>query len=378
VLLLDDDSCFNDVTKLILCERGYTVVSVGNGGEGIREVLGGDFEVVLCDLMMPSLSGDLFYQAVERIRPRLCARFVFMTGLRDDQRTGQFLTEIDSRVLRKPFAAEELLEAVAATAARVRAQERAESALGDAAANLLPAGGESGLRTDGAGGDAAMPWPVEAPRLMRSEPWQALGPSSPEPEAGGAAGRLMVAVLVLLVFFGGILAIWRAKAEERAAAAVAERVGLEAEWKGVAPRFEEAGRARRGFASLPKRVKRLAEERATVGWTPVLRSIAVASPAEIEWRAVAARTVVGPPEGCELRLEGMAAGGAPRVAVNDCFRAVRGELERKFAGQFSLVLEKLDDAPDSSAGAEGPRASFALSIRLGASPAPGGRGEVAP
>jgi len=71
VLLLDDDTALRDVITDFLTDSGYTVVAVSNGAEGIREMVARDFSVILCDLMMPTLPGDMFYRAAERIRPRL-------------------------------------------------------------------------------------------------------------------------------------------------------------------------------------------------------------------------------------------------------------------------------------------------------------------
>src|SRR5687767_11492260 len=65
-LLLEDDSAFREIIKEFFQEAGYTVREVNSGVEGIQEVLAGDFSIVLCDMMMPGLAGDLFYRAVER------------------------------------------------------------------------------------------------------------------------------------------------------------------------------------------------------------------------------------------------------------------------------------------------------------------------
>ena len=112
VLLLEDDPSFREVIKEFLSEAGYTVKEAQSGVEGIREVLAGDFAVIVCDLMMPGLSGDLFYQAVERVRPQFCARFIFMTGHRGDSATNNFIQSTSAHVLMKPFGLDQLIEAI--------------------------------------------------------------------------------------------------------------------------------------------------------------------------------------------------------------------------------------------------------------------------
>ncbi len=71
-----------------------------------------DFDLVLCDLVMPTFPGDKFYLAVDRVKPALCRRFLFMTGHRAEPRYETFIQEIGGLMLWKPFGAHELLAAI--------------------------------------------------------------------------------------------------------------------------------------------------------------------------------------------------------------------------------------------------------------------------
>jgi CheY-like chemotaxis protein len=113
VLLVDDDATFQEIMKDFLVECGYNVVAVQNGVEGVHEVLASDFEVILCDMMMPTLPGDMFFRAVERMRPHLCSRFVFMTGHRGNQKVNDFIQLVNGTILNKPFKVDDLLEMIA-------------------------------------------------------------------------------------------------------------------------------------------------------------------------------------------------------------------------------------------------------------------------
>lgn len=112
VLLLDDDDDFKASLHSFLQAEGFNVVSVSNGVEGVREIIKSDFGVILCDIMMPSLPGDMFYLAVQRMRPHLCKRFIFITGHQGDGKTANFLQKINGVVLPKPFRMEDLLEVI--------------------------------------------------------------------------------------------------------------------------------------------------------------------------------------------------------------------------------------------------------------------------
>ena len=109
ILLLDDDIELADTLKALLESRNFVVTTVGNGVEGLREVMDLDFDVIICDMVMPSLAGDMFYLAVQKTKPHLCDRFVFITGHSDNPRVDAFLKKTNGHVLIKPVLTEELV-----------------------------------------------------------------------------------------------------------------------------------------------------------------------------------------------------------------------------------------------------------------------------
>ena len=119
VLLLEDDPQFKDIMNEFLQSHGFQVVSVQNGVEGVHEVLAKDFEIILCDMMMPTLPGDMFFRAVERMRPHLCNRFIFMTGHRGNGKIADFIRTVNGTILSKPFHVDDLLEMIAFVQVRI-------------------------------------------------------------------------------------------------------------------------------------------------------------------------------------------------------------------------------------------------------------------
>ncbi len=113
VLLLDDDDAFQDVVKDVLEAHRYEVTTVRNGVEGVKEVMARDFEIVVCDMNMPSLPGDMFYLAVERMKPLLCSKFIFVTGHKNDNKINSFIERVRGTMLPKPFQVDDLLEMLA-------------------------------------------------------------------------------------------------------------------------------------------------------------------------------------------------------------------------------------------------------------------------
>lgn len=112
ILLLDDDIELADTLKMLLESRNFVVTTVKNGVEGLREVMAFDFDVVMCDMMMPAMPGDMFYLAVQRTKPHLCKRFIFITGHTGTPKIDEFLKSVDAMVLSKPVVTEELVGAI--------------------------------------------------------------------------------------------------------------------------------------------------------------------------------------------------------------------------------------------------------------------------
>ncbi len=104
ILLLEDRTDFNEVIRDFLVSCSYDVVSVNSGIEGLREIMDkGRFDVILCDMMMPRMGGEMFYWAVTRVRPSTRERFIFFTGHKSNSRIEFFFQRVKAKVLYKPF-----------------------------------------------------------------------------------------------------------------------------------------------------------------------------------------------------------------------------------------------------------------------------------
>ena len=112
ILLIDDDLELADTLKALLESRNFVVTTASNGAAGLREVLALDFDVILCDMMMPHMPGDMFYLAVQRAKPYLCERFIFITGHSDNAKVSAFLQRVNGLVLFKPVLTEDLVRTI--------------------------------------------------------------------------------------------------------------------------------------------------------------------------------------------------------------------------------------------------------------------------
>ena len=112
ILLVDDDPELAEALKALLESRNFVVTVVENGAAALHEVMALDFDVIICDLLMPHMPGDMFYLAVQKAKPELAKRFVFITGHSGKPKVDAFLNQIDARVLFKPVRAEDLIQMI--------------------------------------------------------------------------------------------------------------------------------------------------------------------------------------------------------------------------------------------------------------------------
>ncbi len=103
VLVLEDREDFREVLRDYLVSCGYQVISVGSGVEGLREIMKAPFDLIICDMMMPQMGGEMFYWAVTRIRPAAGQRFIFFTGHKNNPPIEFFFRRVNATVLFKPF-----------------------------------------------------------------------------------------------------------------------------------------------------------------------------------------------------------------------------------------------------------------------------------
>lgn len=112
ILLLDDDDDFRDVISASLASHSHQVTEAPNGVDGLRSVMKDTFDLIICDMMMPKLGGEMFYWAVTRVRPAARLRFIFITAHKNDPKVQHFFERIQATVLYKPFTLDSLIVAI--------------------------------------------------------------------------------------------------------------------------------------------------------------------------------------------------------------------------------------------------------------------------
>jgi CheY-like chemotaxis protein len=112
VLVVDDEPLIGQAVRRSL-QREHEVLPLSSAREALDMLLRGEpFDVILCDLMMPELSGMELYEEVSRRAPELARRFVFLTGGAFTPRARAFLERVSAPRLEKPFSPHEFRELV--------------------------------------------------------------------------------------------------------------------------------------------------------------------------------------------------------------------------------------------------------------------------
>ena len=114
ILLLEDRSDFRGVLHDYLVSRSHQVTSASSGIDGLREIMKTPFDLLICDMMMPNMGGEMFFWAVTKVRPGARQRFIFFSGHRNNPALETFFKQVNATVLYKPFSLAALDEAIKA------------------------------------------------------------------------------------------------------------------------------------------------------------------------------------------------------------------------------------------------------------------------
>jgi len=116
VLVVDDEVQLGRLIQSFLSD--YDVVLATSGPEGRKQLdTSAPFDLILCDLMMPDVTGMDLYEHMQRTNPDMCSRFVFMTGGAFTSQAVQFLEKVAARgnaCVEKPFRIDALVATIAA------------------------------------------------------------------------------------------------------------------------------------------------------------------------------------------------------------------------------------------------------------------------
>jgi PAS domain S-box-containing protein len=123
ILVIDDEPLVGHAVARVLSDE-CDVKVMSSAREALDALKRGDrYDVILCDLMMPVMTGMDLYAEVVRTAPGVAARFVFMTGGAFTQRARAFLESVSNPYLEKPLEMSKLRSLVARAGERAATRE---------------------------------------------------------------------------------------------------------------------------------------------------------------------------------------------------------------------------------------------------------------
>jgi two-component system sensor histidine kinase/response regulator len=112
VLVIEDEPIIARVCSRILKMDGYSTDIADNGEIAMEMVRKREYDIYICDIKMPGMSGIEFYNLIKEQYPERINRLIMITGDLLSSDTREFLRDINIPYILKPFTPDELREAI--------------------------------------------------------------------------------------------------------------------------------------------------------------------------------------------------------------------------------------------------------------------------
>jgi two-component system response regulator RegX3 len=131
ILVVEDEAAIRDGLTDVLVYHGYTVDAVGDGRDGLKKALSGQYDLLLLDVMLPGRDGFAICDEVRKLDRDLA--IIMLTAKTSDEDIVNGLSLGADDYIAKPFSIAQLV-------LRVKAVLRRSRALAEAAAQIRLAG----------------------------------------------------------------------------------------------------------------------------------------------------------------------------------------------------------------------------------------------
>ncbi len=103
VLVVDDEPLITRTVQRAL-SKDHDIVALSSAEDALAHISSGErFDVILCDLMMPQMTGMDLHSELLRIAKDQAARMIFLTGGAFTPRARAFIDETRNKLIEKPF-----------------------------------------------------------------------------------------------------------------------------------------------------------------------------------------------------------------------------------------------------------------------------------
>jgi CheY-like chemotaxis protein len=127
ILVVDDEEILGTILRRLLKPHDVTVLT--NAKDALEQIdAGARFDAILCDVMMPVMTGIEFHRTLSERHPDQVRALIFLTGGAFNRETAAFLESVSNARVEKPFDAAKLRARVEAHIAEQRTRPTGEAA----------------------------------------------------------------------------------------------------------------------------------------------------------------------------------------------------------------------------------------------------------
>lgn len=112
ILLVDDEINLRETISELLIHENYIVKTAANGQEALNILDSWIPDLIISDIMMPIMDGNMFHQLIKENIELSSIPFIFMTAMNGENQMRKYLTKGADDFITKPFKIDELIEIV--------------------------------------------------------------------------------------------------------------------------------------------------------------------------------------------------------------------------------------------------------------------------
>jgi two-component system NtrC family sensor kinase len=113
ILVIDDEDTVLQLFDETLTREGNRVELARDGQSALEKISNkGYFDIIICDIKMPSMNGSELFQLLKEQKPELAENFIFMSGAINKLENMNFFDPEVNPFLEKPFSINEALKAI--------------------------------------------------------------------------------------------------------------------------------------------------------------------------------------------------------------------------------------------------------------------------
>src|SRR5262249_22342696 len=118
ILLIDDEPAVGRSLGMLLAPETEVIAEV-RADDALARLAGGErFDAIVCDLMMPEISGIELYDRLANVAPDCRGQIIFMTGGAFTPQAREFLAKLERPHLEKPFSEAQFRRAIESVSPR--------------------------------------------------------------------------------------------------------------------------------------------------------------------------------------------------------------------------------------------------------------------